>query len=1117
MSLARGDRIGRYELIGLLGSGGMGQVWEAVLHGPQGFRKPVALKLLQGPPSEKRQRSLIREARVGALLSHPNVVATHELGEADGRWFVAMELVRGAPLSDLAGLSPAAALEAAIQACAGLAAVHACEAPVEGQSSAGGDGSTWAEEAAPRGAPALVHRDVKPSNLLVDRSGLVKVADLGIAGVAGVAGTPGFIAPEQLRGRPEPRSDLFALGVTLCELVTGEVPFGRTARPPAGEAPPELLARADAAAPGLGDVLRRCLALDPRDRHASAGDLSAALIAVRSRLPAQEPLLDHLRRARPDLEIAAPATTEVRGNLPAPRDRFVGREADKAGLLAALRSDRLVTLLGPGGMGKTRLSLEAARELAAELPGGAWFADLSEATTLDGLASIVAEALGAPVGQDAARAVTEALRGREPLLLVLDNFEQIVEHAAVVDRWRRANANATFLVTSRVALRLVGERTLPLGPLDTEAGVALFTARAARPPAASDPVAELVQRLDGMPLAIELAAARTRALPVPVVLERLRDRFRMLAGGGADLPERHRSLRASLDGSWELLSDVERAALAQLSVFAGGFSLEAAEAVLDLDGAWAVDVAGGLVDHSLVQVEGERFRLLVSVQEYAAERLADREGAERRHGAFYATLGSPVALVAIEKGIERFRATQRELDNLLAATRRALARRDVDRALPCARAAWKVLRRTGPYAPALELFEALVALERRPEAVRTLSGVLAAIGDVDGAIRLGRECVEAGGEPEDWLALGVAMQRAGQVREALPFHEEARRRARERGDVLVEASSLCNIAGVAALEGRVEEAMATYDESLRLHRSIGDLRGETVVLGNIGLERLERGRLDEGRVALHHALERSRAIAMSKSELYIRLNLGLLEVRAGRLADGIAHYEAVVRSATQHGDRAVASRAMGNLADALRFTASYADAIAWSDRAIAEAEALGHGRMVATLVAERAVILLDAADYPGALRCCEQWERSGDDFPPKLVQILVTRAAIALRTGQAGARPSLERAFEVVARHPGARVEGRLWVAWAELLRAEGDLEGAEAALDRALALFRSMSEGSYLALVLVNRAELAAARGRDGAAWLEEAERVAPVYPGSQLAQALARQAATPGASAPV
>ena len=249
---------GRLEPTRPIGRGGAGEVWEAIWHGPQGFQKLVAIKHLpRAVTSQTAQQELIREARVGALLSHPNLVDTLDLVQHDGRWTLVMALVRGAPLSKLARgpWFPARVVEVGLMVCAGLTHVHGyCDAA---------------------GRPlGLVHRDIKLENLLVDIHGLVRIADLGIASwrdsASEPAGTPGYIAPEQLNGAPEARSDLFSLGVTLARLATGEAPFGRGSSAIAALADtdrvaldPALFATLEGVAPGLGEVIRRALRHDP--------------------------------------------------------------------------------------------------------------------------------------------------------------------------------------------------------------------------------------------------------------------------------------------------------------------------------------------------------------------------------------------------------------------------------------------------------------------------------------------------------------------------------------------------------------------------------------------------------------------------------------------------------------------------------------------------------------------------------------------------------------------------------------------------------------------------------------------------------------------------------------
>ena len=283
---------------------------------------------------------------------------------------------------------------------------------------------------------------------------------------------------------------------------------------------------------------------------------------------------------------------EVRHNLAPERDAFIGRSAELQSLALQLQSgSRLVCLLGPGGTGKTRLARRYALAWLGEWPGGVYFCDLSEAHSLEGIHFAVALALGVPLGKDdPAVQLGHAIAGRGRCLVILDNFEQVQQHAtATVGRWLDRAGEATFVVTSRERLHLEGEQVLAVEPLrlDSEA-IELFAvrARAQRPGFELDEgtrhaVAEVVRLLDGLPLAIELAAARVRVLSPAQIVERLKDRFVLLAGA-TGAAARQATLRAAIDWSWELLTPWEQTALAQCSVFEGGFTLEAAELVLDL-------------------------------------------------------------------------------------------------------------------------------------------------------------------------------------------------------------------------------------------------------------------------------------------------------------------------------------------------------------------------------------------------------------------------------------------------------------------------------------------------------------------------------------------------------
>ncbi|WP_411074241.1 AfsR/SARP family transcriptional regulator [Streptomyces sp. cmx-4-7] len=406
---------------------------------------------------------------------------------------------------------------------------------------------------------------------------------------------------------------------------------------------------------------------------------------------------------------AEPETAPVRGNLRARLTSFVGRDEEIAALREDLRAARLVTLLGPGGAGKTRLSQEAAERGAGAWPDGVWIAELAPVTAPEAVPEAVLAAVGARetvlrgagaeelrTGNDPLARLVEHCGGRR-MLLLLDNCEHVVGAAAELAETLLARCpDLRILATSREPLGVPGEVVRPLGPLPVGVALRLLGERgaAARPgfSVGEDRGAaeEVCRRLDGLPLAIELAAARLRMLSVRQIAERLDDRFRLLTAGARTVLPRQQTLRAVVDWSWDLLEGAERVVLRRLAVFAGGCDLAAAEAVCAEGGAGDVlGVLGALVDKSLVVASpggaGMRYRLLETVAEYARERLVEageRAGVERRHLTYYRELArctdpqlrGPGQVAAVA----RF---ETEHDNLRTALRRAVDARDEDEAL----------------------------------------------------------------------------------------------------------------------------------------------------------------------------------------------------------------------------------------------------------------------------------------------------------------------------------------------------------------------------------------------------------------------------------------------------
>ena len=630
----------------------------------------------------------------------------------------------------------------------------------------------------------------------------------------------------------------------------------------------------------------------------------------------------------------------VRYSLPAERDSFVGRH--EALVELARRFDagaRLVSVLGMGGSGKTRLVTRYAWTWLGDFPGGVWFCDLSQARNLDGVVHAVAAALEVPLGRDNPIVqLGDAIAGRGECLVILDNFEQVSRHAdETLGRWLERSREARFLVTSREVLGLPGEEALALPPLPLLEAEALFIRRAesaradclrSAPDQAA--IAPLVKLLDGLPLAIELAAARVRALSPAVLLARMSERFKLLASSGGR-HDRQATLRATFDWSWELLAPPERAALAQLSVFEGGFTLESAEAVLDVsifdNAPWPTDALQSLVDKSFIRQHGDaRFSLLGTMQEYAAEHLRTAghfagsgpealAAAQARHAAYFAALG-------VQRAVAHGCA---EIDNLVVACHRAAAAAHADVATGALEGAWAALKLRGPFRVGIDL-AALVgamaglsaALVARVEYV--LGAALHASGK-GGEARSHFEAVlvivrDSGDKRTETLVLnelGDLLTNEGHVADGRAHHSHALMLARELADRSLECAALNGLGTSSNDLGRTDEAMAHYEAALVCARAGGDRRWEGGVLGNLGQVHAMQGRLHEGRVQFEAGLAIARELGDRGWQGTTLCNLGLLHQMIGNLPAAEAHLEAALVLAREMGHARLECVALCNL------------------------------------------------------------------------------------------------------------------------------------------------------------------------------------------------------------
>lgn len=977
MTLTVGAKLGPYEIISPLGSGGMGEVYRAR---DTRLGRDVAIKVL--PEDKARNREALgrfeQEARSASALNHPNIITIYDIGQFGGEQhsvsYIAMEFVEGRSLRQIISEGPVTLeqiLDIATQAAQALAAAH---------------------------DKGIVHRDLKPENIMVTgpaggRPGLVKVLDFGLAkleigglaavqsaadttaglitGTGVILGTIGYMSPEQASGRAADfRSDQFSLGTILYEMATGRRAF----RQATGAETLAAIIREDPASISqlnpqvplpLQWAIHRCLAKNPDGRYASTRDLAHDLAIVR----------DNLESPLSEAGAAGPH------NLPVQRTPLIGREKELSAVKhTLLRQDvRLVTLTGPGGTGKTRLAVQAAADLQEQFKGGVYFIPLALISQPSLVAPTIAQALG--VRQTGGKPILEDLKGhvhrshRLATLLILDNFEQVVSAAPLVAELLESSPCIKILVTSRSMLRLYGEHEFTVPPLslpdlerlpDPEAlaeypAISLFLQRAValKPDFALTQdnvraVTEICARLDGLPLAIELAASRIKLLPPAAMLARLQSRLQLLTGGSRDLPERHQTLRATLNWSYDLLRTEEQKLFRRLSVFVSGCTLEAVEAVCNARNDLEVellDIIASLVDKSLLQQNeqagGEaRFQMLETIREYALEHLAgsgEREATQRALAAY--------CLVLAEEG-----ATQMHGADLQA----WLNRFDLEQENFRATLDW--LTHTGNAAWGLRLSAALhiywrnhahpaegrdrlwtfLNLPRAPgqpgetaqtRALKAAEGkvrvkALFAIGDLaieqvdlpfaraawEQALEIERELGDKSGVAAALNALAVVRRDQGDYPGARSLLMETIRLWQEAGDSVSVAHAMSNLADVARAQSDYAAALSLHQECLAIYRSLGDRTSMAWSLNHQGDMQRGQGEAEAARSLYEQALAIFRELDDKTGSARSLIDMGKLSCDEGAYDVARGLYAEALKLFSQLGETRDIARALEHIA-----------------------------------------------------------------------------------------------------------------------------------------------------------------------------------------------------------
>ena len=991
-----GQHLGNYRLLRLVGRGGFADVYlgeHTYLH------KSAALKLLHLHLDEHDADQFLREAQTLARLDHPHIVRVLDFAVQDGIPYLVMDYAIGGTLRTKHPAGTRVPLEHVLiyvnQVASALQYAH---------------------------DQRLIHRDMKPENMLLRQQQDVLLSDFGLAALSHssaslstqeAVGTLAYMAPEQIEGRPRPASDQYALGIVVYEWLCGARPFEGSATEVMVQQltmpPPPLHEKVLTIPPGIEEVVMRALAKAPDQRFLSVQDFAIALqhaahpdgdvyittpaVTTTSTLPGP-----HGER-EPSAAPADPLPAEPVWKVPTILTPLIGREQDVATVceLLARAEVRLLTLLGVGGIGKTRLSIQVASQLRDHFADGVCFVGLAPISDPSlGLSSIAQELGLQEAGTQPLVETVKAWLRDKHFLLLLDNFEQIVSAAPLLENLLAACPRLVILVTSREVLRLSTEHLFPVPPLslpdlaqlpDHEqlsqyAAVSLFLqrAQALKPDfqltsTNSHAIAEICVRLDGLPLAIELAAARIRLLPPKALLTRLSQRLQVLTGGSRTLPERQQTLRNTIKWSYDLLNEEEQRLFRRLSLFVGGCTLEAAEAVCGTgsEGSFVLDSVASLIDKSLlhqVEQEGEepRLAMLETIREFGLgclEQQEELQAIRQAHARYYLALAEQAEPHLF--GSEQLRwldLLERELDNLRAILQAGIAggaeeREEALRLGAALRIFWAGRGHLREGRNALERLLAgagMIADPVRLKALNTLGMLLFTQDDTRGLEPVADEALALartrGDQEQMTTALilrGIAMMyERGDYARAQAYLEEALASARALGDRLGLYNALACLGLLALFQHDAPRAIAWLEECLIQCRAVGEQLLMSMSLVGLAMAELSQGHAARARTLLEEIISICQEFGNPWGVAQALRLLGVLAIQQGALSQAEAFLADSARLASEIGDRNIIAHSRLQLATLATMRGEFGTARQWYEEGLATAMDIGLTNYIAS-------------------------------------------------------------------------------------------------------------------------------------------------------------------------